>query len=82
MPTRGSRSLQISGPEKKNCSRDHRERTRNLDQLPIYALSVLVVLFFPLNDTVEYAEKETVVGFPVGALVGTVTDFETTPYFS
>ena len=66
-------------PKKNICSRDHRERTRNLDQLPIYALSFLSVLFSWLNDTVEYVEKETVVGFPVGALVGTVTDFETTP---
>jgi hypothetical protein len=69
-------------PKKNILTRDHREQTQHLDQLPIYALSVFFVLFSFLNDTLEYVEKETIVGFPVGALVGTVTDLETTPYFS
>ena len=57
-------------------------RTLKLDILPIYAFSGVFIIFSFLTNTLYYVEKETVVSFPVGALVRTVADLETTPYFN
>ena len=75
-------SPQISGPKKKYFNTGPLRPEPKLDQLPIYALSLDLVFFSLLINTVEYVEKETVVGFSVGALVRTVVDLETTPNFS